>query len=175
MNLYFRLIILLVRAGFMKKDPRIKPWKRHYRCMPWDCDINIHMTNARYNGIQDLSRTYALAEMGILFSLFKQGFLPVLSAQEITYFKPIGPFQKFTVITTLGHWDEKYYYISHEFYKGKALCARSMIRGVFVQKGATVPTETILKQAAIHVPGTSPNAVVLAWKELIEAKKRQSN
>lgn len=172
MNLYFRLIALIFRSFLMAKATEVKRWERNFRVMPWDCDINLHMTNSRYIALQDLARTYAIAELGILGKMVKEKCLPILGAQEITYIKALMPFQKFTLSTQLLYWDEKYYYMAHRFESKGKLYATSMIRGVFVQNGKVVPTEKVLEMANMQVESPIISPEIEAWKNLLEEKKQ---
>ncbi len=171
MNLYFRLLFLLFRIPFAKRIGVLDISRIHFRVWPLDCDINLHLTNARYFSLCDLSRIYLLAEVGILFKMLKRKWLPVVQAQEISYFKPINPFQKFEVTTRLSHWDDKYWYIEQKFIAAKKLCAVQQVRGVFVEGKRIVPIPEILAllDEEIEVP---EKAVDLAhWQALIEAKR----
>ncbi|MAX78576.1 MAG: thioesterase [Crocinitomicaceae bacterium] len=171
MNLYFRLLILIIKSIFIKPDHSVKKWEVNFRVMPWDCDINFHMTNSRYIALQDLARTYSIVEMGLMKSVFKEKLAPVLSAQEISYLKPIRPFKQFTLTTELVYWDEKYYYMEHRFIAGEKLYAKSMVRGVFVQNRDVIPTAEILKWAKVETASPPMSAKVEAWKTLLEEKK----
>jgi len=99
---------------------------------PFDCDINFHLTNARYFALCDLSRIYYMGQVGVLLNMIKRKWLPVAQAQEITYLKPIKPFQRFEVLTRFSYWDNKYWYTEHKFIAGDLLCAVLQVRGVFV-------------------------------------------
>ena len=61
MNLYFRLILVLVSGFFSKTRTSIMDvhaiW---FRVLPNDLDSNLHMNNGRYLTIMDLGRTDAL-------------------------------------------------------------------------------------------------------------------
>lgn len=141
--------------------------------MPWDCDINFHMTNSRYIALQDLARTYVIAEMGILGKMVSDKCLPILGAQEISYIKALKPFQKFELTTEIVYWDEKYYYMTHTFLSKEKLYAKSTIRGVFVQNGQVVPTRDILNMANLDVESPDPDAKIKAWMKLLMEKKME--
>jgi len=141
--------------------------------MPWDCDINFHMTNSRYIALQDLARTYVIAEMGILGKMVSDKCLPILGAQEISYIKALKPFQTFELTTELVFWDDKYYYMTHTFLSKGKLYAKSTIRGVFVQNGQVVPTRDILKMANLEVENPEPDAKIKAWIKLLQEKKME--
>ena len=66
MNLYFRLILVLI-AGLLSKT-RTSIMEIHalwFTVLPNDLDTNLHMNNGRYLTIMDLGRTDALVRSEI--------------------------------------------------------------------------------------------------------------
>lgn len=135
MNLYFRLLLILLRSKFVLLDES----HIEYRVWPLNCDVNLHLTNTRYFSLCDLSRIYYMAQVGVLFELVRRNWLPVAQAQEVSYYKPINPFKKFEISTRLTHWDDKYWYTEHKFLSAGKLCALLQVRGVFVHGKKVLP------------------------------------
>ena len=121
MNLYFRLLLVLVKSMFARQTGVLDESRSWYRAWPFDCDINLHLTNARYFALCDLSRIYYMGQVGVLFKMIKRKWLPIAQAQEISYFKPIKPFQRFEVLTRFYYWDDKYWYTEHKFFAADKL------------------------------------------------------
>lgn len=171
MNLYFRLIIILIKSGFTGKIGILDESRTWFRVWPFDCDVNFHLTNARYFSLCDLSRIYYMAQVGVLFKLIKRQWMPVVQAQEISYMKPINPFQRFQIRTRFWHWDDRYWYTEHKFYIGEQLCALLQVRGVFVhdRKTVSMPDIMALVDEQVEVPDKPVN--VECWQSLLEAKK----
>jgi acyl-CoA thioesterase FadM len=145
-----------------------------FRVWPFDCDVNFHLTNARYFALCDLSRIYYMGQVGVLFNMIKRKWLPVAQAQEISYFKPINPFQRFEVLTRFSYWDDKYWYTEHKFFKGDQICAVLQVRGVFVHGKKIVPMHDVLALTLEDVEAPAKPAIVEYWQRLIEAKKGAS-
>ena len=139
--------------------------------MPWDCDMFMHMTNSRYIALQDISRSYATVEMGLVPHLRKAGIYPVLNAQEISYLKPLKPFQAFELSAEFVYFDERNYYIEHRFTSRGVLHAKSMVKGVFLNKSGVVPMEKVMSLANIKLHPMRPSDKIAAWIKLIEEKK----
>ena len=171
MNLYFRLIRVLIGSLFASQRQVLDTSMIDYRVWPLDCDINLHLTNSRYFALCDLARTYFMGELGILFKMVKRNWLPVAQAQEISYFKPVNPFQRFTVTTRLSHWDEKYWYIEHRFLAKDKLCAQVQVRGLFIQGRNIVPMHDVLALLGDNTESPEKPETVSQWQSLIEAKK----
>ena len=102
MNLYFRLMLVLLKSLFASRAEVLDASRTSFRVWPFDCDINLHLTNARYFALCDLSRIYYMGQVGVLIKAIKRKWLPVVQAQEISYFKPINPFQRFDVLSRLA-------------------------------------------------------------------------
>jgi acyl-CoA thioesterase FadM len=172
MNLYFRLLLTLLRSLFASKIGLLDVSRLKFRAWPLDCDINLHLTNSRYLALCDLSRTYLLSQTGVLSKLIKQKWLPIAQAQEISYFKPINPFQRFEILTRLTFWDDKYWYTEHQFMVKEKLCAVLQVRGVCVHRRAVVPFQKIVGLVDDKAVVPAKPVTVDNWQKLIESKKR---
>ena len=173
MNLYFRLMLVLLKSLFASRAEVLDASRTSFRVWPFDCDINLHLTNARYFALCDLSRIYYMGQVGVLFKAIKRKWLPVVQAQEISYFKPINPFQRFDVLSRLAYWDDKYWYTEHRFVVGDSLCAILQVRGVFVHGRSVIPMSEVLALSGIVVDPPVKPENVSSWHSLIEVKKEQ--
>lgn len=175
MNLYLRLLRVLLMSAVSRRIGALDESRLRFRVWPHDCDVNLHLTNARYLALCDLARIYLMGQAGILFKLIRRGWLPVAQAQEVSYFRGINPFRRFDIVTRLVYWDDKYWYTEHRFVTGDRLCAIVQVRGVFVHKGKVLPMPDIvgLTGQQLEVPAKSP--FISSWQELIETKKGSLN
>lgn len=119
----------------------------------------------------DLGRVYFAAQLGIAKLFIKQKWSGILNAIELTFIRPIKPFQKFTIVTRLIAWDEKYYYFEQKFISKNTLCAVALVRGVFLNHGRKVPMEKIQELIGEKVSHPEFPTIIQHWKELIELKK----
>jgi len=62
------------------------------RVLPNDLDINFHMNNGRYLTICDLTRVDMFIRTGLLKTMLKQKWRPVISEHTMTYRKALKPF-----------------------------------------------------------------------------------
>ncbi len=172
MNLYFRLIRIMLQSWFTKKSLHFTdPVITTFRAWPFDCDINFHLTNARYLALADLSRIWLIAKAGMLKTVMKKKWLPVLLGCEVTFIKPIKPWQKFQVSSQVIAFDEKYIYIEHRFEKGDKLFATILIKTLFMVKGKKIPTLAILKEIGVEDEAHMTHNVIDHWKILTKVKK----
>jgi acyl-CoA thioesterase FadM len=171
MNLYFRLLLILFKSAFAGQIRVLDESLFRFRVWPFDCDINFHLTNARYFALCDLSRVYYMAQVGVLFKLLKRNWLPIVQSQEISYFKSIKPFQSVEVLTCLTYWDDKYWYTEHRFVAGDRLCAVVQVRGVFMQARNVVSMHDVIALTGEDVKAPDKTINVELWQNLIKAKK----
>jgi acyl-CoA thioesterase FadM len=173
MNLYFRMLLVFIKIWLGQKKRWNEDSLLSFRVYPFDCDINLHLTSSRYIGIADLGRMHLLGQMGIFSSILKRGFFPFANGIEITYIRPIKPFQKFKLRSCITNWDEKYWYAEHTFEAGSQIYAIAFVRGVFIKDGNIVSMDNITKLTG-ETP-TSPAApeTVKQWQILLKVKKEE--
>jgi len=177
MNLWLRLIITLLKCIFVKKIDLLATSQLTFRIIPFDCDINIHLTNSRYFSFMDLGRIYHIAHMkNLLATVFKQHWQPVISDVEVKFIKSVKPFVKITLRTRLLTWDERYIYLEQRFFDQKKLYAIALVKGTFLQNHQRVPIEKILAVVGQKNMTAPPMPTTLKhWHSLIEAKKTNEN
>jgi acyl-CoA thioesterase FadM len=170
-----RLFIFWIKSFFLKQSLDANDVSTcNFRVMPWDCDPNMHMTNSRYFTYMDYGRFWRLFQLGIFRQMiFKNRWMQMAVSQEITYIRDIEPFEKFEIRTQLAGWDEKYLYVVQDFYGKKGLCAKAMVRGLYVHNKKPVPLESILA-----LLGNPPMPVkfqerILTLKKIQELKKAE--
>ncbi len=173
MNLYFRMIFVFIKIWLSPKKRWYEDSVLHFRVYPFDCDINFHLTSSRYLGIADLGRIHLLGQMGIFRSVLKNGYFPIASGIEITYIRPIRPFQKFTLRSRITNWDDKYCYLEHIFEAGNQVCAIAIFRGVFVKNHSTVSINKIASLTGENPESPAPSETIRQWKKLLKAKKEE--
>ncbi len=174
MNLHFRLIAIFVQGWFAGRIGLLDESRKRFRVWPLDCDLNLHLTNSRYFGFCDLARFYYTGQLGILFSLLRRNWLPIAQAQEISYIRPIQPFQRFEVLTRFTHWDDKYWYIEHKFVAADSLCAVVQVRGVFLHGRKIIPMSDVLALTGQEVELPEKPLNVEHWQRLMDSKKASS-
>ena len=174
MNLYFRFIKLLISLFFIERKPPMDESVKSFRAWPFDCDYNLHMTNARYLSLMDLGRIHLTAQAGILKTVYGKKWLPVVTSAELSFFKEIKPFHKFSLHSRVIAWDEKYWYIAQQFKSGDKLHATAMVRGVFVKNRKIIPFQDIVNLIDEKILAPIEPKTVTAWKALLEAKKENS-
>jgi acyl-CoA thioesterase FadM len=114
-----------------------------------------------------------MGQIGVLFKMIKRKWLPIAQAQEISYFRPIKPFERFEVSTRFSYWDDKYWYTEHRFFAAGKLCAVVQVRGVFVHGKQVLPMRDVmaLSEEDVEVPDKPVN--VEYWQKLLSLKNKK--
>ena len=90
MNLYLRLLFLLVRLINVQRRGVLEDSRVSFRVMPNDCDINLHMNNGRYLSFMDLGRLHLVAQVGLLRIVIKNRWKPVLAGCGRDHLHPLA-------------------------------------------------------------------------------------
>ena len=144
MNLYLRLLWLVLTNGYRGKLHIQDESAIRLRVWPNDLDLNGHLNNGRYATMMDLGRIDLLLRAGIVAEMRRSHWFPVVSDLSIQFKRPLKPFCKIDLKTTLVGWDERWFYFKQVFeYKGKA-CAVGWVQGQLRQGRKHVPTAEIL-------------------------------
>lgn len=174
MNLYLRLLKVLLSLPFLHRRGLFDTSTVHFRSWPNDLDLNLHVNNGRYLTFMDLGRIHLLAQMGLLGTVVRRAWQPVLTAAEINFIRAIGPFQRFALVTRLLTWDEKYFYLEQQFMRGETLCAVASVRGLFIARGRRIAPAEALSVLQIDAVAPAMPALIQHWNDLMEIKKDQA-
>ncbi|MEZ4600913.1 MAG: thioesterase family protein [Syntrophotaleaceae bacterium] len=172
MNLYLRLFWMLLRLIFLTEAADLTGvFRRSFRVLPTDCDVNMHLTNGRYFSLLDVARIEHLARMKLLGKLLRRRWMPVLNATEITFIRPLPPLRKFDITTRMVTWDEKYFYLEQRFESGDTLHAVSLARAAFIRRGELVPPRDVALLAGYQGSPPPCSAIVNGWQCLLGDKR----
>lgn len=178
MKLYFRLLLLWLR---LKRSNRITPEKSvtlTSRVWPTDLDFNGHMTNTRYASFFDLSHIQLFSQLGLIPTLKKNDWSPIINARTISYFKELSPFESFDITSRLIYWDRSYFYLEQRAVnqqgKTAAICYS---RGLIIQKktksSKLVPLKDVLRESTgIRLSSPEIPTHIDHWKDTLMIQKQ---
>ena len=160
MNLWFRIVLTLLRARFGQSlDPLGRSTVR-FRVWPTDLDVNAHMNNGRYATLMDLGRVDLMARAGLLPVIRRERMYPVVTAQHILYRRSLNPFQAFTLETRILGVDERFAYLDQRFLRGETVHARGIVQALFLRPGkGRVPTGEMMTLFGVHNAPELPSDV----------------
>lgn len=164
MNLWFRLLKVLVCAFFGPRLTLTDVSMLRFRVWPNDLDINVHMNNARYLALMDLGRLDLIARGGMWRAVLKQRWQAVIGGALVRYRRPLKPFQRFTLTSRLLCWDERWLYIEHRIESAHGPACLTLVRGAFLRGGAIVPPAEVACAAGYDGPTPPVPDWVAQWR-----------
>lgn len=114
--------------------------------LPNDLDLNLHMNNGRYLTIADLSRVDLFLRTGLVSVMRKEKWVPLIAEHTMSYKRSLKLFQKFEAVMQLTHWDERCFYMSHQFLVGEKVVAEGRSSGVIRGQDGVIPPERVLER-----------------------------
>jgi len=149
MNLIFRMLWLLIASFFKPRLPIEKPKNSLcLRVLPNDIDINLHMNNGRYLTICDLTRVDMFIRAGLVKTMIKEKWIPVISEHTMKYKKALKVFQKYTIKMEITGWDKKSFKMLHTFIVAESIIVEGTSCGVILSKSAVIPPDDVMKKVA---------------------------
>lgn len=145
MNLLFRMIYVLLLSCFRERLAVGRARSRlTMRVLPNDLDVNLHMNNGRYLTLCDLSRIDLFARTGLLRTMLKRGWRPLIAEHTMAYKKPLGLFRTFELLLDVTHWDDKYFYMTHTFLVADRVVAEGTSKGCLYARGTGVVSPAVV-------------------------------
>ncbi|WP_181313183.1 acyl-CoA thioesterase [Nocardioides campestrisoli] len=162
MNLYFRLVGMLLTRW---RHRRISVWDGStYSSRVWPSDLDTvgHMNNAKYFGLMDLGRVDLMLRSRMHKQFSGRGWYSVVAAQTIRYRRSLKPGQRFVLRTTLLGTDEKALYFQQTFKVGGELYAQAVVQARVLRKdGGSVPAAEVIE--ALEPGPLVPDLTLPQW------------
>jgi len=165
-NLFYRLVRVLL--GILWSTRRLgvhDPSVLEFRVWPNDLDLNRHMNNGRYLTVMDLGRIDLIGRMGLIATVREQRWFPVLGSAVIRYHRPLAFPERYTLVTRIVGWDEKWFYLSQMFTRGGTPVASAFAKGLVRAPGRSIPTGEVLAAAGITEPSPPLPEPIVRWLE----------
>ena len=167
MNLYIRLWVVLVKALLRERirnatDASVVS----LRVWPTDLDLAGHVNNGRYATIMDLGRLDLLVRRGLLGSLIRHRWRPLVGSSVLRFEKSLGPFARYDLHTRLVCWDDKWFFFEQLFEKRGEVCVRALVKTVVKSPAGTVRPSDVLRSAGVEALSPPMPPAVVAWMEL---------
>ncbi|MCR6632538.1 MAG: thioesterase family protein [Magnetospirillum sp.] len=166
MNLWLRMLCVLVASLFRPRLAMTDPSVLRFRVMPHDLDINVHMNNARYLALMDLGRFDLIARAGLWRPMFRKRWQAVIGGVVVRYRRPLKPFQAFALHSRMLCWDERWIYIEHRIEAGGVPACLTLVRAAFLKNGAIVPPLDVAGELGFAGPVPPVPAWVEQWRTL---------
>ena len=151
MNLYWRLLWVVLRA--LRREtitPENLTTVISTRIMPNDLDVNMHVNNGRYLTLCDLTRVDFFVRSGLAKLMLKNKWSPIISEHTMTYLRPIKVFSKVDIHMNISHFDEKYFYCTHQFYLADKLMAQGTSKALVISQGGSLTPQFTMDQVQLQ-------------------------
>ncbi|KAK9297070.1 hypothetical protein QLX08_009090 [Tetragonisca angustula] len=116
-NYFLRILFTLGLGRLLQKRKKIFDTTVIYGiCTTQDVDLFLkHMNNARYLRELDFARFHYYDLSGIYAAAAKRGGGAVQGASLTRYRRPVPIFTPYKITTKLIYWEDKHFYLEHEF------------------------------------------------------------
>ena len=168
MNLYFRLVLLYFLSWFKPRVSFIDLVSSNKWVLLNDIDIFNHMNNGRYFTIADLARAEILVRSGMWQQLKKRKMVPIMAGETVQFRKPLPTFARYQVNTRTIGWDDKFFYVEHEFTSKKGVHALMIIKVRVIAKNSDdrmKPIDIIKLVDDRELPEEKMDQVIRHWNE----------
>ena len=146
MNLYFRLlwVVLMARRRKVITEDDLSN-EINTTIMPNDLDLNLHVNNGRYMTLCDFNRVDLFVRSGLASIMITNKLAPIVAEHTMTYVKPLKVFNRIKITMQITHWDEKYFYATHTFYRGEKIVAEGTSKSLVVSRkdGRLTPLQVL--------------------------------
>ena len=159
MNLYLRLLLVVLRAWAGRSLDPLATARTPFRVWPHDLDVNMHMNNGRYATLMDLGRVDLMARAGLLGAIRRAGAFPVVTGQRITYRRPLMPFRSFDLSTRVLGWDERSIYLEQHFEREGQMCATGLVQSLFIGPNGRMTSEETMRMFGIGEARAVPHEI----------------
>lgn len=142
MNLWFRLIHMLLRRPWRQPVAPMATTVVRMRVWPLDLDLNRHVTNGRYFTLADIGRMDYVLRSGAFRVALKHKAVPIVGDTWGKFRRELRLFEAFEIHTRMLGWDHKWSFMEHRFVKDGRVLGVVVMRGLFRSpKGGVAPGE----------------------------------
>ncbi|MYM21997.1 thioesterase [Duganella sp. FT135W] len=173
MNLWIRLIwMLLKRPWRQSADPfsitviRMGVW-------PHDLDLNRHVTNGRYFTMADIGRMDYVLKTGAFRTALRLKAVPIVGDAWGKFRRELKLFETFEIHTRMLGWDDKWSFLEHRFVKDGRTAGVVIMRGVFRAPKGTVPPAVLIKDLGLPEQSPAMPDWLTAWSARCDGMSAQ--
>jgi len=153
MNLLLRLLWLLLRSHSRGDlDPLVEHGELSMLVWPNDLDVLGHVNNGRFLSLMDLGRLDFLMRAGLWVPARRRKWFPLVGAVQIEYRRPLKTFQRYTLLTRLLSWDERWFYLEQCFQRGESRIVTATVKAMIYGPSGAVSTRDVLAVIGIDAP-----------------------
>ena len=167
----FRYAQVAGRALHGRRMTALDEYRVPLRVAPSDVELT-RMNNGRYVTLMDLGRVGLALQCGLLPSMLRKRWTPLVAAVSIRYRRSLKIGQSFDLVTRVAAFDDKYWYFDQRFEAGGDLYAGAYVKALFHGPRVAVPVREMLLAAGTPdlVSPPLPESMLL-WQKSEEAMR----
>lgn len=134
-----------------------------HRCWPWDLDPWIELNNGRTLTLYDLGRIPMALRNGTVGLMRANGWNITVAGNSLRYRRRIKGFQKFTMVSRMIGWDQRFFYVDQSIWSKGECCNQMLLRGAITSAKGMVPPAQLMQAAGIAADSPPLPDWVTAW------------
>lgn len=163
MNLWFRLIWMLLTSRLRPRAGIFDTTVLRMRVLPNDLDFNGHVNNGRYYTLADIGRMDFVLRTGAAKVALQRKAAPIVGDNMAKFRKDLKLFERYELHTRVLGWDEKWVFMEHRFVRGGRVAGLVLMRGLFRARDGVVTPAELLHDMQVDVPSPVLPAWVSEW------------
>ena len=163
MNLFLRLFAVLISVAFRRHLKVDDVSQITLLVLPNDLDLNFHMNNGRYLTLLDLGRLDFLIRAGLGPVLLRNKWQPLIGGTLIRYRFGLRPFERFSILTRILCWDEKWFYFEQHFVTNRGTATVVLSKVSVRDRNGTIAPDLILEAVKMRQPSPEVPDAVSRW------------
>ena len=163
MNLWFRLIWMLLTVRWRARAGLFDTTSLPMRVLPTDLDFNGHINNGRYFTLADLGRMDFLLRTGTARIVLARRAAPIVGDAMAKFRKDLKPFQRYTIQTRLLGWDAKWIFMEHRFVRGGRCAGVVAMRGLLKTSAGPIAPSELVAALGLDIPSPALPDWLSAW------------
>ena len=140
------------------------------RVWPNDIDFNFHMNNASYLGLMDFGRMHLLARTRVLEHIIRSRWTPLIGAVWMTYRRSLPLFARFTLISRMVCWDERWFYMEQAFSCTRGLAALGWVKGLLRSPDGNLDPQRVIETVSPGAVSPPMPEAIATWNDLTREK-----
>lgn len=162
----YPLLRLTTEMMLARKARPLSPFQAHvstHRCWPWDLDPWIELNNGRTLTLYDLGRLPMAARTGMIGIMRRNRWSITVAGNSVRYRRRIRAFDRFTMVTRLHGWDERFFYLDQSIWRRGECANHMLLRGAITSDAGIVAPERLFQAGGMDTCSPPLPGWVQAW------------
>jgi len=173
MNLWFRLLLMLLRRPWRNPVKALGSTVIRMRVWPLDLDFNRHVTNGRYFTLADVGRMDFVLRSGAYRVAIRTKALPIVGDTWGKFRRELRLFETFEVHTRMLGWDDKWSFMEHRFLSKGRVIGVVVMRGLFRSSKGIIPPGEFVRELGLLEKSPAMPQWLTSWSASCDAMSGQ--